>query len=374
MQRRNFRSPGNLAILVLAFLPFLVGCGKPSGTSSKNSMPPEPPKPTFTIYYESEGLPGDWAKQWAEERQFEIRQIHIDTPEFKPETADLYILSPTLFEKITSEISFAKLPSTLPLTEINPAFTNHPFDFDNAISRPWRWTPFFFLTKPEQDGARPSIKNWLHWDHAGLPDDTTLLAALRLKEKGISANPIDPALREKQQAELTPVVQERMHPFSETWQHFQKGQDDMALLPLSLLISNRNAIPPGTRIETPAHGTIIHLDHLLVPETSQHHKEAVDLIETLLGEEKQKALMLTTGYFPVRSKFGEEIPTPPLVMPAGDWFNRSELLIVKAPPHPEEPQPQPILTSQADTSSYLLRPEFLAHPQPLKWDESFLEE
>ncbi|NCY21975.1 hypothetical protein EBX31_08465 [bacterium] len=67
---------------------------------------------------------------------------------------------------------------------------------------------------------------------------------------------------------------------------------------------------------------------------------AFRFLEFLLAGPQQSALLGATGYFPVRSKVGAEWVGSALMMPSGQWFDRSEFIlwpyprIAAAPPPP----------------------------------------
>jgi hypothetical protein len=54
---------------------------------------------------------------------------------------------------------------------------------------------------------------------------------------------------------------------------------------------------------------------------------ATRFVEFLLAPSQQAALLGATGYFPVRSRPGQEWAGSTLIVPSGTWFDRSEFIL-----------------------------------------------
>ncbi|NDF17087.1 MAG: extracellular solute-binding protein [Verrucomicrobia bacterium] len=90
-------------------------------------------------------------------------------------------------------------------------------------------------------------------------------------------------------------------------------------------------------------GTIVDFEVAGIRQDSSRSEMALRFVEFLLAPSQQAALLGATGYFPVRSRPGQEWTGSTLIMPAGNWFDRSEF-ILWAYPRPVVVTPPPTST------------------------------
>ena len=80
-----------------------------------------------------------------------------------------------------------------------------------------------------------------------------------------------------------------------------------------------------------------------VRQDSPQQEMALRFVEFLLAPSQQAALLGATGYFPVRSRPGQEWQGSTLIVPSGTWFDRSEFILW--------PYPRPAVVTLPPTST-----------------------
>ncbi|MDR1146035.1 MAG: extracellular solute-binding protein [Verrucomicrobiales bacterium] len=333
------------------FLFFTAGQRPASGPYQPGKPRPAPP-PRFRIYYEKDPLPEAWARAWAAQQRVELAQVRLrqDANGEWPRDGDVYIVSPRWLQSLQSQVALSPLTDRAPLRAVNPAFTSQPFDADNAVSVPWRWTPYVFYLR--HDKALPREKNravfyfraWVNDARCLWPNDWDLLLALQIHYSGQSANH-----QFDNYAEQIAALQETCAAVTATeaacWQALLDGKIHCSFLPatymeMGVADERRRDIeiqPPGlgNHMQS-AGGTIVYLDQLVIGAGSLRADQARELIAWLLSPAQQERLIQDTGYFPVVSKVGHEFDFAPAPLPKDYWFNRSEFL-VNRPPAPPAP-------------------------------------
>ena len=87
-------------------------------------------------------------------------------------------------------------------------------------------------------------------------------------------------------------------------------------------------------------GTLVDFEVAGVRQDSPRSEMALRFVEFLLAPSQQAALLGATGYFPVRSRPGQEWTGSTLILPSGNWLDRSEFILW---PYPR-PVVQPSIT------------------------------
>jgi len=291
--------------------------------------PREPDKPIFRIYYDLEGIPQHWIDEWKAGRDLKIEQHSLPLPPAEwPTQADLVIASP---DRLVRE-HLRPYPSDAPAARANPVFLHHPFDPDQTLTRPWRWTPWVILRSLPAEGS--PVAQQTPEAPPAWPDRPAMLRAWWLKSQQLSANhPVNASLQAKWQ---TALEAHKTQPVSELWSKLANGEVSSALLPLSWKLRQP---ADGVRADwtVPATGTVIHFDLLAIGLESDQPELALEWVRFLSDPQRQAQLPETTGYYPVQRPLGREIPGLPGPPPA--WWDRSEF------PNGNPPERKPATTA-----------------------------
>lgn len=346
LNRTHWLIPFQLLLMGL----FLAGCGETSKPpvpeifapdskpelKSPSSLPPRQPwasKPALKIYYDSQPLPLELLATWKPLTPPEIVQIKL-TPnasgEF-PQDGDLYLATPPTIKKLHSLLDWQVPSKLVPQELINPLFTSHPFDKTYAISLPWRWSPYVFYRKKEttEKNLPPlSFSNWSSYPQGIWPQDWALLWAMsRHLSKG-SANAMveDSEIKAFQETKnyLTPKTLSE----EECWRTFSEGKTSITFARAAWHL--KTTAPQNSLIEwaIPSQGTLIHLDHFLIPSQSSYLNSVNELVSYLVSSVGQKEMTKLTGFFPVRSRRGQELATSTIPLPKTNWLDNSEFLVL----------------------------------------------
>ncbi|MEM6884857.1 MAG: hypothetical protein AAF571_07470 [Verrucomicrobiota bacterium] len=337
------------AVLVCTALWF--SCSPPAEESSPDpSIPkkvssleprtaePEPePIPQLVILFEFEGIPQSTLNAWIGDRNLKLiqRQLELDTAGLPIEPADLYILSPRLITQFIEKGQVTHWNPQPNLSNINPTFTSHNFDFQNLYAIPWRWTPMVLLehvTDTESSRINPQS------DSPNFPDDPIMIASLQ--SLPAAPGPIAPTVP-------NPAA------YRIAWETFLESPATSVWIPAACPIRNTSDyVNPGWKWIIPSSGTTIVFDHLLLGSESELKQETYELLEYLLSANEQNFLLTTSGYLPVICPLGKETHTSPIPMPAGDWLNNSGFISLPAYtlPAPAEAEPATPETEIVDSS------------------------
>ncbi|MDX6766383.1 MAG: ABC transporter substrate-binding protein [Candidatus Methylacidiphilales bacterium] len=320
--------------------------------------PREAEKQVFHIYYDLEGIPESWIEEWKAGRDLKWEQhaLPTDTREW-PKNADLIIAPPDRL--VHAQLKM--LPGELAALRANPVFLHHPFDPEQKWTRPWRWTPWVVMRHiPSPETAAPATGTGpgeMLW-----PDRPALLRSWWLKSLNRSANHVpNKALEEKWAAELT-NRKPSPEPVDKVWEKLSAGQAPSALLPLAWKL-RQPAAPAAWSI--PPTGTVIHFDQLAMGSETDQPELVREWIDWLTDPARQKALLATTGYYPVQVPLGREIPDLP--GPPSAWWDRSEFLVGEsAPAAPVVVVPTPATpgASETQTPTPTPTPTPTANPTP----------
>lgn len=339
-----------LTIQVIGVAIFLSACGEsskppvpeilPSDSKpelkSPSSLPPRQPwasKPALKIYYDSEPLPLELLATWKPLAPPEIVQIKL-TPnasgEF-PQDGDLYLVTPPTIKKLRSLLDWQVPSKLVPQEQINPLFTSHPFDKTYAISLPWRWSPYVFYRKKESlEKKLPplSFSDWSSYPQGIWPQDWALLWAMsRHLSKG-SAN----AMVEDSEIKLFQETKNYLAPKTlseeECWRTFSEGKTPITFARAAWHLKTTVAQDSLIEWAIPSQGTLIHLDHFLIPSQSSYLNSVNELVSYLVSSVGQKEMTKLTGFFPVRSRRGQELAASTIPLPKTNWLDNSEFLVL----------------------------------------------
>jgi len=298
-------------------------------------LPFTPPAPApFRIYYEKDAVPEALLAAWKPETRpaaIEQKLLQRSADGKWPEDGDLYVISPRDFAVVSAGVKFHEFADREDLEGVNAEFMGHPFDPQNLQTRPWRWTPYvFYVRHNEQD--KPVKFEFHEWsvDGASLwPADWNLLLGIQLRSEGKSINlrlPDRAARLEK----LAQLLAAHSGTEADCWQALEDRKIQRTLLPASWrLMHQKEGVPDNIQWFIPVRGTVTQFDHLAVRADSAQLNAALGLVKFLLENDSQGLLLQESGYFPVKSETGKELAGLPLKLnfPPGNWLNGSEFLV-----------------------------------------------
>jgi len=228
-------------------------------------------------------------------------------------------------------VSWADLGGRVPMDGINPVFQALSFDPNNLKSRPWRISPWFLMKRvapgtPHKVAFAAPIR-WAQENGALFPKDPDLLGALWIKSQGrpinLGGEPVQAAARQQAEAALAG----KLAPEEDCWRGLKDGQVQLSFLPAWRLVLDPQAGGGLIRWAVLPHGTLVDFEVAAVRQDSPRQEMALRFVEFLLAPSQQAALLGATGYFPVRSRPGQEWTGSTLIMPSGTWFDRSEFIL-----------------------------------------------
>jgi len=349
------RRPGviGLGLLVAALLGFAAGQWfRPAGAEPENLPAPSAPSvfqaPKLTVYQEGPAIPQLWLDTFSSapsHLKVELRQLIRRENGTWPTDGDVYLLKARTFGDVGQSVPWVDLSGKIPLAGINPVFQSQSFDPNNLKSRPWRVSPWFFMKRvapgtPHKVAFAAPVR-WVQETGALFPDDPDLLAALWIKSQGrpinLGGEGVQAAARQQAEAALAG----KLAPEEDCWRGLKDGQVQLSFLPAWRLVLDPQAGGGLIRWAVLPHGTLVDFEVAAVRQDSPHQEMALRFVEFLLAPSQQAALLGATGYFPVRSRPGQEWTGSTLIRPSGTWFDRSEFILW---PYPRPVVGQPPLT------------------------------
>jgi len=357
------RRPGliGLGLLAAALLGFAAGQWfRPAGPEPERLPAPSIPSvfqaPKLVVYQEGQPIPQLWLDTFSSapgHLKVEARQLIRGENGGWPTDGDVYLLKARSFSEVGHSVLWMDLSGKIPLTGINPVFQSQSFDPNNLKSRPWRVSPWFFMkrvapgTPHKVAFAAPS--RWANENGSIFPNDPDLLAALWIKSQGRPINFGGEAVQSTARQQAEAALAGKLAPEEDCWRGLKDGQVQLSFLPSWRLVLDPQAGGGLIRWAVLPNGTIVDFEVAGIRQDSSRSEMALRFVEFLLAPSQQAALLGATGYFPVRSRPGQEWTGSTLIMPAGNWFDRSEF-ILWAYPRPVVVQPQLIETNAATPS------------------------
>lgn len=343
----------------LLLLTPLTGCGggdptvitkdpdsiEPDGTPD---APPLPPPPKIKIYYEGAFPPFEMLEGWTKDQGVEYEAIKLAPSAIKgtniPTDGDLYVVSPRLFMKLDSLITWRELdPDRHSDKELNPLLTNHKYDIDNQYSRPWRWTPYvfyFWTSKPEEEKANIIFRKMVTNVPYQWSDDWSILFSFWMKQSGYkSVTPINSKLKSEWET-FYKRIHFKVGNEENVWNKLIDQKIRISFLPAAFWQRDVYAGKLTTEVEkdertlkwiASSKGTVIDLEILAINGASEHPNVTEGLLTLLTSKEIQDQIMPLSGYFPARSHIREPMATAIVPMPETprgqpSWFQRSEFV------------------------------------------------
>jgi ABC-type glycerol-3-phosphate transport system substrate-binding protein len=153
------------------------------------------------------------------------------------------------------------------------------------------------------------------------------LAALWIKSQGKPINLGGEEVHAVARQQVEAALAGKMAPEEECWRGLKDGQVQLTFLPAWRLVLDPQAGGGLVRWAVLPSGTIVDFEVMAVRQDSPRMEIAVRFAEFLLAPSQQAALLGATGYFPVRSRPGQEWAGSTLIVPSGTWFDRSEFIL-----------------------------------------------
>ena len=283
----------------------------------------------------------------------EIRQLIRGENGVWPSDGDVYLLKARSFSEVGQSVPWMDLTSKIPLAGINPVFQSQSFDPNNLKSRPWRVSPWFFMKRvapgtPHKVAFAAPVR-WASENGALFPNDPDLLAALWIKSQGRPINLGGEAAQASARQQVEAALQGKLFPEEDCWRGLKDGQVQLTYLPAWRLVLDPQAGGGLIRWSVLPSGTLVDFEVAGVRQDSPRSEMALRFLEFLLAPPQQAALLGTTGYFPVRSRPGQEWTGSTLIMPSGNWFDRSEFILW--------PYPKPVVTQPMATETNAVAPD-----------------
>ena len=357
------RRPGliGLGLLAAALLGFAAGQWfRPAAPEQARLPIPSVPSvfqaPKLIVYQEGQPIPQLWLDTFSSapgHLKVEVRQLIRGENGAWPTDGDVYLLKARSFSEVGQSVSWLDLGGKIPLAGINPVFQSQSFDPNNLKSRAWRVSPWFFMKRvapgTPHKVAFAAPARWANENGAMFPNDPDLLAALWIKSQGrpinLGGEAVQTAARQQAESALTGKLASE----EDCWRGLKDGQVQLTYLPAWRLVLDPQAGGGLIRWVVLPTGTIVDFELAAVRQDSPQLEVALRFVEFLLAPPQQAALLGATGYFPVRSRPGQEWTGSTLIMPAGNWFDRSEFILW--------PYPRPVVVQPPVIETNTVAPE-----------------
>jgi hypothetical protein len=357
------RRPGliGLGLLAAALLGFAAGQWfRPSGPETDRLPVPSVPSvfqaPKLIVYQEGPALPQLWLDTFGSapgHQKVEIRPLVRAEDGTWPTDGDVYLLKARSFPEVGQSVPWADLNGRVPLDGINPVFQAQSFDPNNVKSRPWRVSPWFFMKRvapgTPHKVAFAAPARWANESGALFPNDPDLLGALWIKSQGRPINLGGEAVQVSARQQAEAALAGKLAPEEDCWKGLKDGQVQLTFLPAWRLVMDPQAGGGLIRWSVLPSGTIVDFEVAAVRQDSPRQEMALRFVEFLLAPSQQAALLGATGYFPIRSRPGQEWTGSTLIVPSGTWFDRSEFILW--------PYPRPVVVQPPVTETNVVVPE-----------------
>jgi len=363
------RRPGliGLGLLAAALLGFAAGQWfRPVGPETERLPTPSVPlvfhPPKLVVYQEGPPIPQLWLDTFGSapgHTKVELRSLVRAEDGTWPADGDVYLMKARSFSEASQSVSWAELHGRIPLEGINPVYQAQSFDSNNLKSRPWRISPWFFMKRvapgTPHKAAFAAPTRWVNENGALFPNDPDLLAALWIKSQGRPINLGGEAVQAAARQQAEAALAGKLASEEDCWRGLKDGQVQVTYLPAWRLVLDPQAGGGLIRWSVLPTGTIVDFEVAAVRQDSPRQEMALRFVEFLLAPSQQAALLGATGYFPVRSRPGQEWAGSTLIMPVGNWFDRSEFILW--------PYPRPVVVQPPLTETNAVAPESGSEPK-----------
>ena len=357
------RRPGlvGLGLLAAALLGFAVGHWfRPHGPETPNlPVPVVPsvfPAAKLVVYQEGPPLPRLWLDTFASapgHPKTEVRPLMRAEDASWPADGDVYLLKARSFSEVGHAVPWADLNGRIPIDGINPVYQAQSFDPHNLKSRPWRISPWFFMKRVSPGTphkvAFAAPARWAGESGGLFPDEPDLLGALWIKSQGRPINLGGEAVQAAARQQAGAALAGKLASAEDCWRGLKEGQVQLTFLPAWRLVLDPQAGGGQIRWSVLPSGTIVDFEVAAVRQDSPRLEMALKFVEFLLAPPQQAALLGATGYFPVRSRPGQEWAGSTLILPSGTWFDRSEFILW--------PDPKPVVVPAPVAETNAVAPE-----------------
>jgi len=351
------RRPGliGLGLLAAALLGFAAGHWFRPGVPEQDRLPvPSVPSvfqaPKLIVYQEGPAIPQLWLDTFASapgHPKAELRKLERAEDGTWPRDGDVYLLKARSFCEVGQSVAWADLNGRIPMDGINPVYQAQSFDPNNLKSRPWRVSPWFFMKRvapgTPHKVAFAAPARWANETGGLFPNEPDLLAALWIKSQGRPINLGGDALQAAARQQVEAALAGRTASEEECWRGLKDGQVQLTFLPAWRLVLDPQAGGGLIRWAVLPSGTIVDFEVMAVRQDSPRLEMAMRFAEFLLAPPQQAALLGATGYFPVRSRPGQEWAGSTLIVPSGTWFDRSEFILW--------PYPRPVVSTPVEVTN-----------------------
>jgi len=351
------RRPGliGLGLLAAALLGFAAGHWfRPAGPEADRLPVPSVPSvfqaPKLIVYQEGPAIPQLWLDTFASapgHPKAELRKLERAEDGSWPGDGDAYLLKARSFSEVGQSVAWADLNGRIPLDGINPVFQAQSFDPNNVKSRPWRVSPWFFMKRvapgTPHKVAFAAPTRWANEIGGLFPNDPDLLAALWIKAQGRPINLGGEAFQAVARQQVEAALAGRTASEEDCWSGLKDGQVQLSFLASWRLVLDPQAGGGLIRWAVLPSGTIVDFEVMAVRQDSPRLEMALKFVEFLLAPSQQAALLGATGYFPVRSRPGQEWAGSTLIVPLGTWFDRSEFILW--------PYPRPVVSTPVEVTN-----------------------
>jgi len=351
------RRPGliGLGLLAAALLGFATGHWfRPTGPEADRLPVPSVPSvfqaPKLLVYQEGPAIPQLWLDTFASapgHPKAELRTLVRVEDGTWPTDGDVYLLKARSFSEVGQSVAWADLNERIPLDGINPVYQAQSFDPNNVKSRPWRVSPWFFMKRvapgTPHKVAFAAPARWANENGGLFPNDPDLLAALWIKSQGRPINLGGEAVQAAARQQVEAALAGRVAQEDDCWRGLKDGQVQLSFLPAWRLVLDPQAGGGLIRWAVLPSGTIVDFEVMAVRQDSPRLEMAMRFAEFLLAPSQQAALLGATGYFPVRSRPGQEWAGSTLIVPSGTWFDRSEFILW--------PYPRPVVSTPVEVTN-----------------------
>ena len=348
------RRPGlmGLGLLAAALLGFAAGHWfRPAGPAADRlPVPPVPSvfqAPKLIVYQEGPAIPQLWLDTFASapgHPKTELRNLVRSEDGAWPTDGDVYLLKARSFSEVGQTVPWADLNGRISMDGINPVYQAQSFDPNNLKSRPWRVSPWFFMKRvapgTPHKVAFAAPARWANEAGGLFPNDPDLLAALWIKSQGRPINLGEEAVHALARQQVEAAIAGRIAAEEDCWHGLKDGQVQLTFLPAWRLVLDPQAGGGLIRWAVLPSGTIVDFEVMAVRQASPRLEMAIRFAEFLLAPPQQAALLGATGYFPVRSRPGQEWAGSTLIVPSGTWFDRSEFILWPYPRPVPPPAPE----------------------------------